>query len=96
VRNKLHQSKKRGQGRRRNSGLPRIAPNGKKEQNPRIPGIVSLPTRLTRRSSRPAWTFGVFIMAPSARAAERGRWAACWAKKINKEKRYDCYKIFKQ
>ena len=58
---------------RRNSGTPRIAPNVKKEQNPRIPGFVSLSTRLTRRSSRPAWTFGMFILAPSARAAERGR-----------------------
>ena len=36
-------------------------------------GIVSLPTSLTRRSSRPAGTFVVFILAPSARAAERGR-----------------------
>ena len=33
-------------------------------------------TPLTRRSSRPAWTFAVFILAPSARAAERGRWAS--------------------
>lgn len=24
----------------------------------------------------PAWTFGVFIPDPSARAAERGRWAS--------------------
>jgi len=47
--------------------------NKDKEQKPRNAGIVSLPTRLTRRSSRPAWTFGVFILAPSARAAERGR-----------------------
>ena len=80
-------------------GKPLIAPLDLKRRRDlleSIPGIVSLPTRLTRRSSRPAWTFGVFIMAPSARAAERGRWAACWAKKINKEKRYDCYKIFKQ
>jgi hypothetical protein len=38
-------------------------------------GIVSLPARLTRRSSRPAPTFGVFILASPARAAERGRWA---------------------
>ncbi len=38
-------------------------------------GIVSLPARLTRRSSRPASTFGVFIPAHPARAAERGRWA---------------------
>ncbi|MCX7110276.1 MAG: hypothetical protein NTX45_09135 [Proteobacteria bacterium] len=48
------------------------------------PGIVSLPTRLTRRSSRPAWTFGVFILAPSARAAERGRWAYISVKEINR------------
>ena len=34
-----------------------------------------MPTRLTRRSSRPAWTFGFIFLAPSARAAERGRWA---------------------
>ncbi len=37
------------------------------------PGIVSLPTRLTRRSSLPASSFGVFILASPARAAERGR-----------------------
>ena len=40
-----------------------------------MPDTVSLPARLTRRSSRPAGTFSVFILAPSARAAERGRWA---------------------
>ena len=37
------------------------------------PDIVLFPTRLTRRSSRPAWTFGFIVLAPSARAAERGR-----------------------
>ena len=58
---------------RRNSGTRRIAPDGEKEQKPGTPGIVSLPTRLTRRSSRPAWTFGFIFLAPSARAAERGR-----------------------
>jgi len=39
----------------------------------RIPGIVSLPTRLTRRSSRPAWKFGILVRVHTARAAERGR-----------------------
>ncbi len=55
-------------------GFRRMENKGK-DQKPRIPGIVSLPTGLTRRSSRPASTFGVFSPAPSARAAERGRWA---------------------
>jgi len=41
-----------------------------KEQKLQNPGFVSLPTR---RSSRPAWMFGVFIPAPFARAAERER-----------------------
>ena len=61
-------------------GTQRIAPNVKQRQrakadNPGNCGNCPLPTRLTRRSSRPAPTFAVFILAPSARAAERGRWA---------------------
>jgi len=31
------------------------------------------PAGLTRRFSRPAWTFGFIVDAPSAPAAERGR-----------------------
>jgi len=45
----------------------------KEKQKPRITGIAPLPTSLTHRSSRPAWTFGIIVLAPSARAAERGR-----------------------
>ena len=50
-------------------------PNEQKSKIHEAPAIVSLPTRLTRRSSRPASTFGVFSLAFPARAAERGRWA---------------------
>jgi len=42
-------------------------------KKPRILGIISLPTRLTRRSSRPAWEFGILVRDSSARMAVRDR-----------------------